>query len=575
MSLNTGKESTSSYLYKINCDACGSSDALGVYDDGHQFCYSCNTFFPPEKSGGEGNAARPAPVPNQGQTQQKALLEGSPKAITARGLTLETCKKFGYLTGHRNGEDVQMAVYRDKGGKPIAQKVRNRNKQFQMIGDAKSVTLYGSHLWNNGKKLVICEGELDAMSVSQIQNHRWPTVSLSQGAAGAVRNLKANWDYLMGFEEIILMFDMDEVGQKAAIACAELLPVGQAKIAYLPCKDANECLMQGKSAEVIQAIFQAKTYRPDGIVAATDYRDAICVDEAASSISYPYSALDHILKGMRKQELVTVCAGSGVGKTTFVRELVYHLHQAGQRVGCIMLEEANKRTILGLVGMHLNKNLTVDRSQATDEEVLAGFDSLFSADGRNPVYLYDHFGSTDVDVICQRIVYMAKALEVDWIVLDHLAILISQTAIGTDERKLVDYAMTKLRTLVQEHSIGCILVQHLRRPDGNRGHEGGQEVRLSDLRSSHSVAQLSDACIALNVDPDDPHNDVRHLRILKNRYTGETGDAGTLVYDRTTGRLLEEELNLLLTPENDNQDAPAEQLGVPEYDNAQLTGDAA
>ena len=45
-------------------------------------------------------------------------------------------------------------------------------------------------------------------------------------------------------------------------------------------------------------------------------------------------------------------------------------------------------------------------------------------------------------------------------------------------------------------------------------------------------------------DPDDPDSDLRVLR-LKNRYTGETGFAGNLVYNRDTGRLLEEELALL------------------------------
>jgi twinkle protein len=541
-------DTQANFVRHIPCPHCGSSDANAEYDDGHSFCFSCETLTQAEKHGSEEPDTTPIPAANT--TKQKAaLLTGEAQAIPARGLTSESCRKFGYLTGLFKNEPVQIATYRDKNGNATAQKLRFRDKRFQIVGDAKNMTLFGSHLWTKGKKLVVCEGEIDTMSVSQIQGHRWATVGLSHGAPSAVKTIKANWDYLDGFEEIILMFDMDEAGQKAAQAVAEILPVGKAKIAHLPCKDANECLQQGKGGAIIEAIFQAKPYRPDGIVAATDYRDAICVDEAASSISYPYSMLNEILKGMRKQELVTVCAGSGVGKTTFVRELVYHLHQSGQRVGCIMLEEANKRTVLGLVGLHLNKNLTVDRSTASDEELLAGFDDLFGRDGKNPVYLYDHWGSTDVDVICQRIVYMAKALEVDWLVLDHLAILISQTAIGTDERKLVDYAMTKLRTLVQENDLGMILVQHLRRPDGNRGHEAGHEVRLSDLRSSHSVAQLSDACIALNVDPDDPHNDLRFIRILKNRFTGETGDAGTLVYDRHTGRLLEQELAMLGNPD--------------------------
>lgn len=554
------KESKSEFVTHTSCDACGSSDANGVFDDGHTFCFSCNTYCDSEEPGGETTSHQPKSVPDQGQAQQKGLLSGVPKAIPARGLTEATCKKFGYLVGNHNGQNVQIAVYRDKHGKPVAQKVRTADKRFSTLGNQKGSTLFGSHLWRSGKKLVITEGEIDCLSVSQIQNNRWPVVSLPNGAPSAVRAIKDNWDYVLGFEEVILMFDMDSSGQNAALAVAETLPVGRCKIAYLPCKDANEALVQGKSAEVIQAIFQARDYRPDGIVAATDLRSAIGVDDAASSITYPYSVLNDILHGIRPYELVTIAAGSGIGKSTFVKEICYHLHQNGEQVGLIMLEESNKRTLLGLVGVHMNKNITIDRAQATDEEIVAAFDDLFG-EGKNPVYLYDHFGSTDVDLICQRITYMVKALGVKWIVLDHISILCTQMGSGGfgNERQLIDYAMTKLRTLVQELGIGLILVSHVRRPDGNSGHEsGGQPVRLNHLRGSASLGQLSDAVIALNVDPDEPDSDIRHLAVLKNRFTGQTSsNAGTLVFDRTTGRLLEEELAHLINE--------TDQLVSPEY----------
>ena len=51
-------------------------------------------------------------------------------------------------------------------------------------------------------------------------------------------------------------------------------------------------------------------------------------------------------------------------------------------------------------------------------------------------------GSTDVDLICNRITYMAKALGVEWIILDHISILISGQAFGNNERTLIDTTMT-------------------------------------------------------------------------------------------------------------------------------------
>lgn len=539
-----------------SCDECGSSDAVGVYDDDHTFCFSCNAYTPGSQS--DGTAGSPAAVSEANTIQQKDLLSGEAQAIPARRLNQETCAKYGYLVGTWKGEPVQVATYRDEHGKPVAQKLRTKNKTFQIVGDARGMGLFGSHLWGGkGKKIVVTEGEIDCLSVAQAGGLKWPVVSLPNGANSAIKAIKQSWDFLMRYDEIILFFDQDSAGRSAAQAVAELLPVGKAKIANLQYKDANDALMAGKPDAIIEAIFQATDYRPDGILAATDYRDAIGVDDAASSITYPYSLLNDVTRGLRKGELVTITAGSGIGKSTLVREIAHHLHVGDNRLGMIMLEESNKRTLLGLVGILMSKNILVDRSEVSDEEVVEGFDQLFGPD-MPPLYLYDHFGSTDVDLICNRITYMAKALGVEWIILDHISILISGQAFGNNERTLIDTAMTRLRTLVQELDIGLIIVSHLRRPDGNAGHEDGAQVRLGQLRGSHSIAQLSDICIALQVDPDDPDGDIRNLQILKNRWTGQTGPAGTLQYSRDTGRLLEIELAMLGQDEEDNETTQGE-----------------
>ena len=530
----------SNFVRHEDCPDCGSSDARSFYDDGHYYCYSCQTYTPAEP-GSEGAERATGPLANQDKAVRQDLLKGTYQAIEARRLSEETCEKFGYLVTAYKGTPVQVATYRDKTGRPVAQKIRTPDKQFKLIGDTKKLTLFGSHLWNKGKILTICEGEIDAMSASQVQGHKWATVSLPNGASSAVRAIKDNWDYIMGFESVVLMLDSDEVGRRAAEEAAEVLPIGKARIATLPAKDANQCLLEGKGGEIINAIHQAREYRPDGIVAAADYRSAIGVDDAASSVTYPYSLLNDVTRGLRKGELVTITAGSGIGKTTLVREIAHHLHVGGNQLGMIMLEESNKRTLQGLTGIFMSKNITVDRTDVDDDEITTAFDMLFGPD-MPPLYLYDHFGSTDVELICNRIEYMARALGVEWVILDHISILISGQSYGNNERTLIDMAMTKLRTLVQELNIGLMIVSHLRRPDGNQGHEDGAVVRLGQLRGSHSIAQLSDICISMQVDPDEPNSDIRHLHILKNRYTGQTGPAGTLNYNRDTGRLIEDAL---------------------------------
>ena len=524
------QQDDSTFLRHEACENCGSSDAKAIYSNGSSYCFACDTY---------GRATDDQQSIERMPKLNPSFYKGIAQGVRNRGLSEETCRKFSYLTCNVSEGTVYAAQYRNKDGAIVAQKIRTQDKKFSIRGDGKNMTFFGQHLWNYGKKLVITEGEIDCMSVSQIQNHRWAVVSLPQGAQGAKRAVKDNWDYLCEFEEIVLMFDMDEAGQSAAREVAELLPLGKAKIARLPCKDANECLAQGKTAEVVNAIFQAREYRPDGIVSAADLREEITKPDEVSSVTYPYEMLNTVTRGLRRGELVTITSGSGMGKTTLCSEIALHLHKSGERLGMIMLEESNKQTLRNLIGIHTNTNLTVNHDALSKEELEGAFDEIFLGDDQ--VYLYDHFGSTDVDTICSRIMYLARVLEVSWIILDHISILISGLATN-DERKLIDMTMTKLRTLVQETGIGLILVSHLRRPEGDKGHEDGAKVRLGQLRGSHAIAQLSDICIGLGVDPENPNSNIRQLSVLKNRFTGQTGFAGNISYCSETGRLVDQVL---------------------------------
>ena len=101
--------------------------------------------------------------------------------------------------------------------------------------------------------------------------------------------------------------------------------------------------------------------------------------------------------------------------------------------------------------------------------------------------------------------------------------------------------MTKLRSLVEETGCGMVLVSHLRRPPNGGGHEEGGVTRLSDLRGSHSIPQLSDMVIGLERNQQKENNNETKVRVLKNRFSGETGLATTLFYDQDTGRYTEDE----------------------------------
>ena len=93
------------------------------------------------------------------------------------------------------------------------------------------------------------------------------------------------------------------------------------------------------------------------------------------------------------------------------------------------------------------------------------------------------------------------------------------------------------------HCIALFLVSHLRRStNDSRNHEEGGRINLSQLRGSHSIAQISDNLIGLERDQQsEGGRGLTTVRVLKNRLFGETGTCGTLDYNLNTCRFTEDE----------------------------------
>ncbi len=518
----------SDYLHKEPCPACGSKDNLARYSDGHGWCFGCG--HRESAAGVPQQSLRKSPMPTD------LLPIGEAIALPKRGLSEETCQKWRYTVSDYKGQPAQLANYANDQGQVVAQKVRSPGKEFTFLGDTKAVGLYGQWLWRDGGKMVvITEGEIDALSMSQVQGNKWPVVSVPNGAQGAKKAIQKSLDWLEKFDSVIFMFDNDEHGIAAAKECAPLLTPGKAKIAKLPLKDANEMLVAGRGGELIQAMWDAKTFRPDGIVAGTEMWNTLTKEEHVPSWPYPWACLNTKTRGMRRGELVTFTAGSGIGKSQICRELAYSLLLGGESVGYIALEESTKRTALGLMGIALNKPLHINQNGVSDEQLKEAFTKTV---GNGSCFLYDNFGSLDSANLISRIRYLAHGCGCSWIILDHLSIVVSGIGEG-DERRILDNTMTALRSLVQETGVGMILVSHLKRPEG-KGHEEGAQTTLGQLRGSAAIGQLSDMVIGLERNQQSKTKaNVTTLRVLKNRFSGETGLAGMLKYDPETARLTE------------------------------------
>lgn len=530
------------FIRHDSCAACGSRDNKAVYSDGHTYCFGCRTHTQGANDDSSGTG-RVAPMPradrvDSGRIVQPLIQPEDTRPLTKRGISVETCEKWDYSFGTYNGRLCQIAAY-IADGKVVAQKLRFPDKSFTVTGDLKAAGLYGEWLWRDaGKMIVITEGEIDALTVSQVQGNKWPVVSVPNGAAGAKKAVAKSIEWLLGFESVIFMFDQDEAGRAAAIECAAMFPPGKAKIATLPLKDANEMLMAGRSREIVDAMWGAKSYRPDGIVTIDEVREDVLRDPE-DGLPWFMDTLTKLTYGRRLGELYGLGAGTGVGKTDFLTQQVcYDLIDLKRKVGVFFLEQHPTETVKRIAGKVASKRFHIPRDVAGwDQADLESAMGTLGESGR--LFLYNHFGAAEWDTIRDRMRFLARSEGVQIFYLDHLTALAADL---TDERRGLDKLMAELGGLVKELNVMITFVSHLATPEG-KPHEEGGRVMLKHLRGSRAIVQWAHYVFGLerNQQADDPSEaTTTTFRVLKDRYTGDaTGKTFTFTYNTTTGLLHE------------------------------------
>ncbi len=523
------------------CPVCSSSDACSINEDGSAYCFSCNTRIPVY----DGGIVEDIKTHRMNSINE---IEGAFVALNDRGISLTTAKKYNVKSiVNREGKVIRHFYPYCVASEVTAYKVREEGKHFTWRGNSQGTGLFGESLFkNSGKFITLVEGECDAMAAYEMLGSKWPVVSVKSGASGAVRDVKNSIEFLEKFDCVVINFDNDKQGLESAKKVARLLTPGKAKILSLPddFKDANDMLKAGRGQSYVESWWNSKLYTPSGVLNISEKKSEFNNRESKESVPYPWEGLNKKLHGLRRGELVTLTGGTGLGKSSVTRELEHWLiTNTKDNVGIIALEEDWRRTVDGILSIEANARLYIDqvRNQYSEEELNAIFDKVYAGKNKDRVWIHSHFGITDIDEIFSKLRFLIIGCSCKWVVVDHLHMLVSAMSDG-DERRAIDNIMTRLRSIVEETGAGLILVSHLRRVDGNRGHENGISVSLSHLRGSQSIAQLSDCVIALERDQqseDAQEANTTHMRVLKSRYTGDVGMATHLLYNRDTGRLAE------------------------------------
>ncbi len=508
----------------IPCEDCGSSDAKCTYEDGHSFCFSCNTFTPPNRE-------------KFGTLSDTFTHEFLP----FRGITKETFKKYNTKTKiNADGKPVAIG-YPNRDG---SIKVRTLDKKgfYYEHPDKKKPGCFGVDFFTAGsnKAVTITEGFEDALSLHQVL--RTPVVSV-QSSGSAAADCAADRSYLNSFERIYLAFDADEAGREAASRVAKLFDYGKVFEVKFPGgsrKDANDYVANGERDELTNLWYNAKKYLPESIISSFHEFDKIIKEVPKVGISYPFPTLTYMTYGIRTGESVLITAQEGVGKTEVMHAIEYKLLTETSddvAIGAIFLEEPKRRHLQALAGINLQRPVHLPDCGTTDAEVFSAVQKVVRVDDR--LHIYSHFGSDDPEHILDTIRFLVSARGCKYILLDHITMVVSGLG-GGEERQALDYLSTRLEMMVKELDFALIVVSHVNDDGLTRG--------------SRNISKIADIRIDLRRDVQNIDPIIRrttNVMVSKNRFCGRTGPAGQLLFDPAT-YTLKEDSGYDITIANDN-----------------------
>jgi twinkle protein len=530
-----------------NCPSpkCGSSDAF-AYKEGDEWghCFSCGKNFKLATEEYKPKVKKMAKKPSGGSLVTMEEIEGfDTRGFEERQIRKNIAEHYGVKVQYGDNKEIIAHYYPyTKKGTVVGYKERRLPKEFHIIGDAKGkgLELFGQNVAAGSKKLIITEGELDAMAVSQAQYDKYqkffPVVSIPSASQADV--LLEQREFLKRFEEIYISFDNDKPGQEALDKAAKIIGFDKVKVVELPEKDASATLLEHGSDELMKCIFNARSYSPAGVVKGEEIWKQFQEVNKVPALPYPecIGGLNDKIKGMRLGEIVLFTSGTGSGKSTVIKEILLHIKNTTDNMaGLVSLEESVGDTAEKFFGMQLKRDL--DEKPATEAELRKAYEAIF---GDERFVLLDHQGSVSDDSLLDKIEHLAL-LGCKYIVLDHITIAVSEGAGDKTGNEAVDYVMSCLLKIVKKHNIWLGVISHLRKTDSrSKPFEQGHMPTLDDIKGSGSIKQISfdiiGFCRNMTADDEKVRNTI-YFMVLKNRKKGRTGKAGAAFYDVKTTRL--------------------------------------
>jgi len=465
-----------------------------------------------------------------------------------RKLSKESLEYFGVKIGVSE-QDGQTPVshyypYHNKNGELVGYKARIiEGKKMFAIGTVKGATFFG---WEKAKltgakRLFITEGECDAVALYQIfkeRNKGTPyadmqpaIVSLSNGSGGAAKQIAQMLPEIQrNFKEIVLVFDNDEPGQKAVEQVLKICP--DASTVQLPSKDANQCLIDGRSVACYNACtFKAQKPKNTRLVSGNELHER-AKKPPVWGVSWPWKHITEATRGIRLGETIYIGAGQKQGKSEVVNALTAHfIREHGWKVFLAKPEENNEKSYK-LVAGKLAGRIFHDPKIPFDEQAYDEAGEILK-DHLTLLNLYQHVGWETL----KSDIRQAAADGCKVVMIDPITNLTNGMDAAAANTKLQEIAQ-ELSALALDLNVVIFIFCHLRNPDNGPPHERGGEVLSSQFAGSRAMARSCNLMLGLegNRDPNltPEERNTRTLVLLEDREFGETGRFG-LYWDKNTG----------------------------------------
>ena len=365
-----------------------------------------------------------------------------------RGLTIETINTFKVGTTDTaiffpfiKNDELTLVKYRPINGKPRPTEA-----------NCKPILFGWQSVPDDAREIVICEGEIDAMTMHQ---YGYPAVSVPFGAgSGGKHNWLAHeYNDLERFETIYLCMDNDGPGIEAADDLSQRLGKHRCKIVELPYKDVNECLKQGVTkSEVQEAIGNAKQIDPEELRRAGDFYDQVHktfhpTTTAESGYSVPWEGFKELR--FRPHEITLWTGASGAGKSQLLSHASVGFINQGAKICLASLEMTPAQSLKRMVKQAGNVDVP------TDDHLHATLDWL-----DDNLWLYNHVGRTTVEKLLDGFEYARKRYGVDTFIIDSFMRLAN---ISVDDYKAQSDAMFQLTDWAVNRPVHLHLVAHARK----------------------------------------------------------------------------------------------------------------